>query len=135
MRNPLEELVGFQLVRTAGIGLRTVNAAYGDLAIRHPDAAVMMVIEANPGISQSAIGRMLKIQRSNMVPIISRLSDRGWIERNPGRGKAIGITVSPQGQAMMPQLHAASREGEARLAAGIGPDVYAQLLEVLRKIA
>ena len=134
MRNPLDDLVGYHLVRTAGLGLRAVNNAYGDLVIRHPDAAVMMVIEANPAISQSAIGRILNIQRSNMVPIISRLSERGWIERSPGGGKTISITLSAAGADLMPSLHAASRSAEDFLAEKIGAETYAQLLAILRRI-
>ncbi|MCX7283253.1 MAG: hypothetical protein NTX28_04275 [Novosphingobium sp.] len=51
MKHPLESMVGFHLVRTANLALKAVNATYGDLRIRHPDAATMLVIEANPGIT------------------------------------------------------------------------------------
>lgn len=134
MRNPLEDFVGFHLVRTANMGLRVVNEAYGDLGVRHPDAAVMMVIDANPGITQSSIGRMLKIQRSNMVPIIGRLTERGWIEREQGKGKMIGISLSPAGIEAMDLLRAASQAGEDAIAARIGPEGYAALHELLRRI-
>lgn len=134
MRNPLEDLVGFHLVRTANYGLRIVNDAYGDLGVRHPDAAVMMVIDANPGISQSSIGRMLKIQRSNIVPIIGRLTERGWIERRQGKGKMIGISLSPVGHLAMDTLRAASQAGEEAIASRLGPEGYAKLHDLLRQI-
>ena len=106
----------------------------GHLGVRHPDAAVMMVIDANPGITQSSIGRMLKIQRSNMVPIIGRLTERGWIEREQGKGKMIGISLSPAGIEAMDLLRAASQAGEDAIAAKIGPEGYAALHELLRRI-
>lgn len=134
MRNPLEDFVGFQLVRAASYALGVVNEAYGDLGIRHPDAAVMMMIDGNPGITQSSIGRMLKIQRSNMVPIIGRLTERGWIERAQGKGKAIGISLSPQGKEVMSLLRSASQAGEDALASRIGPEGYAALHALLRQI-
>lgn len=134
MKHPLEPMVGFQLVRTANIALRIVNAHYGDLRIRHADAAVLMVIEANPGITQSSIGRMLRMERSNVVPIVARISERNWIERKPGRGKTIGLYLAPEGLTVMPQVHAASRAGEDAIAAAVGKAGYAEMLEKLRLI-
>jgi DNA-binding MarR family transcriptional regulator len=134
MKHPLDPLLGFHLVRTATMALRAVNQSYGDLGIRHPDAAVMMAIETNPGITQSAIARMLNIQRSNMVPMVSRLSERDWIVRKPGAGKTIRLFLSPQGEAIMPRLHKASRAGEDRLKDAISPETYRMLLQELRKL-
>lgn len=132
MKHPLEPLLGYQLVKAATLALRAVNAAYGDLGIRHPDGAMLLVIEANPGITQSSIGRMLNIQRSNVAPMVSRLVDRGWLERKPGKGKTIGLFLTDAGQGIMPAIHAASREGEDRLAGAIGADAYGSVLATLR---
>ena len=43
-----------------------------------------MVIESNPNISQSEIGRMLEIAGANMAPLISRLEKRELVERRDG---------------------------------------------------
>ncbi|HQS68125.1 MAG: hypothetical protein B7Y36_09725 [Novosphingobium sp. 28-62-57] len=134
MKHPLEPMVGFHLVRTANLALKIVNAQYGELRIRHPDAATLMVIETNPGITQSAIGKMLRMERSNLVPIVSRLTERGWIERTPGGGKTIHLSLSPDGAAIMPQIHAASRAGEELIATAVGETGYADLLDQLRLI-
>ena len=77
---------------------------------------------------------MLNIQRSNMVPLVTRLSERGWIAREPGSGKTIRIFLSPQGEAIMPRLHEASRAGEERLKDAITPETYRMLLQELRKL-
>lgn len=127
-------MVGYHLVRVANMALRVVNASYGDLRIRHLDAAVLMVIAANPGITQSTIARMVKMERSNVAPIITRLSDRNWIDRRPGRGKTIGLYLSPEGAAIMPQIQAASRAGEEVIAEAVGSDGYAEMLRNLRRI-
>jgi DNA-binding MarR family transcriptional regulator len=134
MKHPLEAMVGFQMVRVANMALRIVNASYGDLQIRHPDAAVLMVIEANPGVTQSTIGRMIKMERSNVAPVITRLSGRAWIERRPGRGKTIGLYLSSDGAAIMPQIHAASRAGEDLIFDALGKEGYAAMLRGLRRI-
>ncbi|MGV3512215.1 MAG: MarR family winged helix-turn-helix transcriptional regulator [Novosphingobium sp.] len=134
MRHPLDPMLGFHLVRTANLALRAVNAAYGELGIRHPDGAVLLVIEANPGITQSSIGRMLKIQRSNIAPMVSRLVERGWLERRPGKGKTIGMFLTEAGRSIMPGIHKASQEGEDLLAAAIGEEAYQSVLEILKPV-
>ncbi|MBF9149579.1 MarR family winged helix-turn-helix transcriptional regulator [Novosphingobium jiangmenense] len=134
MRHPLDPMLGFHLVRTANLALRAVNAAYGDLGIRHPDGAVLLVIDANPGITQSSIGRLLNIQRSNIAPMVSRLVDRGWLERRPGKGKTIGMFLTESGQRIMPAIHAASTAGENMITTSIGADAYAATLETLKRL-
>ena len=134
MKNPLDHLVGFHLVRTGNLSLKVLNKDYSELKLRHPDAAVAMVIEANPGITQSAIGQMLKIERSNIVPIISRLEERGWIERRPGNGKTISLFLTGKGTAIMPRLHQGSQAAEEYLAANLGPEKFALLKSLLLQI-
>lgn len=134
MKHPLDPMLGFHLVRTANLALRAVNAAYGDLGIRHPDGAVLLVIEANPGITQSSIGKMLNIQRSNIAPMVSRLVERGWLDRRPGKGKTIGMFLTETGCSIMPSIHMASQEGEDLLAAAIGADSYRSVLKILKHV-
>lgn len=134
MKHPLDTMLGFHLVRTANLALRAVNAAYGDLGIRHPDGAVLLVIEANPGITQSSIGKMLNIQRSNIAPMVSRLVERGWLDRRPGKGKTIGMFLTETGRSIMPSIHMASQEGEDLLAAAIGADSYRSVLKILKHV-
>lgn len=134
MKHPLDPMLGFHLVRTANLALRAVNAAYGDLGIRHPDGAVLLVIEANPGITQSSIGKMLNIQRSNIAPMVSRLVERGWLDRRPGKGKTIGMFLTETGRSIMPSIHMASQEGEGLLAAAIGADSYRSVLKILKHV-
>lgn len=134
MKHPLDPMLGFHLVRTANLALRAVNAAYGDLGIRHPDGAVLLVIEANPGITQSSIGKMLNIQRSNIAPMVSRLVERGWLDRRPGKGKTIGMFLTETGRSIMPSIHMASQEGEDLLAAAIGADSYRSVLKILKHV-
>ncbi|MCX7283254.1 MAG: hypothetical protein NTX28_04280 [Novosphingobium sp.] len=74
------------------------------------------------------------MERSNLVPIVSRLTERGWIERKPGDGRTIRLSLSPDGIAAMPPIHAASRAGEEVIFAALGDAGYAELLDRLRLI-
>ena len=57
------------------------------------EASVLLVIEANPNISQSEIGRMLEIAGANMAPLISRLQKRELIERQSVDGRSHGLEL------------------------------------------
>ena len=49
------------------------------LGLRTSEATILQIVAENPGISQSALGRMLDIQRANMTPIAARLEARGLV--------------------------------------------------------
>lgn len=134
MKHPLDPLLGFHLVRTANMALRTLNDSYGDLGIRHTDAAILLVVAANPGITQSNIGKLLNIQRSNVATMASRLFERGWLERRPGKGKTIGMYMTDEGQRIMPDVQRASQDTEDFLTEALGIETYRSILEALRRV-
>ncbi len=73
------------------------------LGLRFADSSAMMLIAANPGITASALGRMLDIQRANMVPLLNRLEVAGLIERKPLNGKSHSLALTEAGQAKLDQ--------------------------------
>src|SRR2546421_640045 len=58
------------------------NQRLARLDLRHADVAMLMLIESSPGITQSQAGRVLDIQRANMVPFVARLEGRGVLQRS-----------------------------------------------------
>ena len=59
-----------------------------------------MVIESNPNISQSEIGRMLDIAGANMAPLVGRLEKRELLERRPVDGRSHGLQLTAAGRAL-----------------------------------
>jgi DNA-binding MarR family transcriptional regulator len=96
MKDPLLDLPGYVLRRASAAALATLNERLAPLALRHADVALLMLIEAAPGLTQSHAGRILDIQRANMVPFVGRLEARGLIERRQvdGRSQALDLTGS-----------------------------------------
>lgn len=100
----------------AGYHLRRASAAVGSDYFRtvEPDGmrqvlfGVLSVISANPGINQGNVGRILGIQRPNMVALVNELIANGWVTRTvdsvdrrafilnltPDGGKAIAATLT-----------------------------------------
>ncbi len=96
LTDPLLELPGYLLKRASAAALNSLNHRLAALELRHTDVSLLLLIRTNPGITQSQAGRMLDIQRANMVPLVARLEKRGLLRRTPvdGRSRAIRLTAA-----------------------------------------
>src|SRR5262245_34974114 len=56
------------------------------MELRPAQYSVLLIIEANPGSSQSAIGRTLSIERARLARLLHELEGRKWIERRSRNG-------------------------------------------------
>ncbi len=74
--DPLAKLSGYVLRRASTAAIAELNERLVPLELRHADVAMLMLIESSPGITQSHAGRVLDIQRANMVPFVARLEAR-----------------------------------------------------------
>jgi len=98
MRDPLTAYPGYALRRAANAAGVELASRLAVLGMRQSDASVLMLIGANSGATSSALGRQLDIQRANMVPLLKRLEDAGWIKRAPLDGKSRGLHLTPAGE-------------------------------------
>lgn len=101
MKDPLTNLPGYVLRRASAAALAELNQLLEPLKLRHADVAFLLLIEATPGISQSEAGRILEIQRANMVPFVSRLERRGLLERTKVDGRSQALRLTAAGRAML----------------------------------
>lgn len=131
MRDPLTRYPGYSLRRAANAMAADLAARLAVLGLKQVDATILLLVDANPGITASAIGRQLDIQRANMVPLLKRLEDAGLIARNPIDGKSQGLILTPAGRAAMEQARQVIEMFEAELLARIPPQHRDHLLPAL----
>lgn len=98
--DPLRDFPGYALRRASVATMQTLARRLTELGLRPTDASVLLVIEANPNITQSEIGRMLDIAGANMAPLIARLEKRELVEREPVDGRSHGLTLSKTGRTL-----------------------------------
>ncbi|MEQ1640280.1 MAG: MarR family transcriptional regulator, partial [Novosphingobium sp.] len=72
MKDPLLDLPGYSLRRAAAAVMGEFVARLEPLGLRLSDVSALLLVGANPGVTASQLGRMLDIQRANMVPMIAR---------------------------------------------------------------
>ena len=134
MRDPLPCLPGYALRRAANVTAAELAGRLAEVRLRQSDVSVLMLIEANPGVTASAIGRQLDIQRANMVPLLKRLEDAGLIDRVPIDGKSRGLELTPSGRERTAAARQVVETFEAELIARVAPEHRAHLLPALEAL-
>ena len=118
MSDPLRVLPGYLLRRASSAALADLNRRLEEVGLRHAEASLLVLLAANPGTTQSALGRQLDIQRANMAPLVARLDARGFISRKPVDGRSEGLHLTPAGERSAADALAAMTAHEAALLEG-----------------
>ncbi|HQT47553.1 MAG TPA: MarR family transcriptional regulator [Acidocella sp.] len=132
--NPLEQLLGYQLRRASQAMMSDLGAELADLELRVTEMSVLMVIGENPDITQSEIGRVLAIQRTNMVPLTTQLERRGLVRRGLTTGRAQALRLTPPGRALVRECRKRIAAHEARFLAELPKAQRAALMQQLRGV-
>ena len=131
MKDPLLELPGYVLKRASAANLSELNQRLEPLRLRHGDAAFLLLIEASPGTNQSEVGRILEIERANMVPLVARLDARGWIEKRKVDGRSSGLFLTSAGRSVLARTRAIVDEHEAALIRRVPAKLRPHVLPIL----
>jgi len=134
MRDPLPSYPGYALRRAANATAAELAGRLTKLGLRQSDVSVLILIAENPGVTASAVGRAVAIQRANMVPLLNRLEDGALIERTPIDRKSLGLVLTPHGQALLAVARAVVEEFEADLIARVPAEHRAHLLPALEAL-
>lgn len=132
----LPDLIGFNL-RCAQVALfQHFNSTMGQNAISAPQFGALLLIEANPGISQSAVAEALRFDRSTLVQIIDRLEGRELVVREVSshdrRSHALRLTDG--GVAMLVRLKQDALAHEKDVARELSPQEKDELIRLLQRI-
>ncbi len=119
MDDPLLSLPGYSLRRAANAMIAELAERLSVLGLRHTEASAMILINANTDLTASALGRMLDIQRANMVPLLGRLEAAGLVHRVPLDGKSHALHLTDAGNAKLTEALAIIHAFEAELIARI----------------
>jgi len=97
---------------------------------------VISAIGANAGINQGNVGRMLGIQRPNMVALVNELIASGWVERTVDSvdRRAFILNLTPAGVAAMAETLALIREHEERMLKDLNTQERQTLIRLLARI-
>lgn len=134
MIDPMKALPGYVLRRASAAVQAELHKSLAPLDLRPTEVSILMLIEANPGMTQSEIGRILDIQRANMAPLAARLSDRGLIDRERVDGRSHGLCLTAAGSALVRQARSAIETFEGKLTARVPVELRQHILPLLNAL-
>jgi len=131
IKDPLVKLSGYVLRRASAAALAELNQRLARLNLRHADVAMLMLIESLPGISQSQAGRVLDIQRANMVPFVARLEGRGVLQRRQVDRRSQALDLTGRGRMLLARARRVVDAHEAALLERVPQKLRPMVLPVL----
>lgn len=134
---PLSGIIGYALRRAQLVITADFNQTLAGLDLRPAQFAVLILIDQNPGTSQSSLCDALGIQKANFVATIAELVDRGLVKRrkldSDARTYSLGLTS--RGRSILDDAAKLQSLHEARVIAQIGTEGRLQLLNLLERVA
>ena len=130
----LPELVGYRLRLAQQAVFRDFAASVQGLSPGR--VGMLLLIEANPGVTQSRLAHAVSRDRSTMVGVLDQLESKGLIERRRGADRRTnGVWLTRTGRTALARAKRAIAIHERRVAARLSSAERAQLLELLERLA
>ncbi len=135
-RSVLDTLVGYHLRRASSLFAADFADALSDLAMRQVLFGILSTLRDNPGMNQGAVGRVLGIQRPNMVSLVNELADRSLIERRVAQDdrRALELVLTSAGEAQIDTAFARIRQHENHLLRDLSAEERTVLIGLLSRI-
>jgi DNA-binding MarR family transcriptional regulator len=139
-RVELGRLVGHlgYLVRRAQIWIfQDFIRTLAEVDIRPAQYSVLLVIDANRGLSQSALAETLGIERARLVRLLDSLEARKFVQRRRSRSdrRSHVLSLTAQGRSALARIKALADEHEHHLVQKIGAGSRKTLLRLLSVFA
>jgi DNA-binding MarR family transcriptional regulator len=132
--DPFAAMLGFHLRRTSVAVLNTLATALQPVGLNPSEATLLLWIGANRGCTQSDIGRALRAQPANLVPLLNKLTLLGALDRAAGKGRAIALSLTGAGQNLHGEVQAIFESHEARITRNLPVEKRAEMIALLRRI-
>jgi DNA-binding MarR family transcriptional regulator len=130
----LAGLLGYRLRLAQQAVFRDYASSVGEVSPGR--VGILLLIEANPGVTQSRLARAVHLDRSTMVGVIDMLEERGLIERRRGEDRRTnGLWLTRAGGGLIARMKKRIELHEQRVAARLTAAERAQLIALLEKLS
>lgn len=133
---PLADFIGFHLRLAQEASFRSFAGRVGDRRLRPSRFAMMTLIAANPGITQTALSRASGRDKSTLTTALDDLVGHGLVRREKAASdrRSYALDLTPKGHRVLIRLTAHARLHDERLDALVGASGKVTLLRLLRRI-
>jgi DNA-binding MarR family transcriptional regulator len=133
----LRGIMGHRLRRLQTLFVAHWGRWFQDLepAITPVQGGILLLIEANPGLSQIALARLLRIEAPTLIQALTPLIEAGLVERfRPASDRRVfALHLSRVGRAMAEVVRAGAAAHEADLLRRLAPSERRLLADLLDK--
>jgi DNA-binding MarR family transcriptional regulator len=104
--------------------------------IRISHYSVLAIIEANPGLAQSAVAEAVGIEPARLVRVLDELERRGWIQRmrSATDRRSHALYLTQDGQKAFAHVKDLARQHETHVIERLGAAKYESLMRMLKEI-
>jgi DNA-binding MarR family transcriptional regulator len=133
----LPSLLGYQLRRAQLAVFDNFAELVGASELTPGQFGVLVVIDANPGLSQTRLGNALGVDRSTVVAVIDRLEQRRLVLRQaaPHDRRSHALHLSAEGKATLSRLVERVRAHEQAITRNLTSAERASLIALLQRVA
>ena len=133
----LDELLGYSLRRAQVAMFMAFHEATRGMQITPPRFTALVIIGANPGLSQTVLGNVLGIARSGAMILTDWLEEQALVERRaaPDDARAWGLYLTASGERAVERMKQRVLESDRRRAACLSPRERRELQRLLAKLA
>ena len=130
----LAGLLGYRLRLAQQAVFRDYASTVGEVSPGR--VGILLLVEANPGVTQSRLARAVHLDRSTMVGVIDKLEERALIERRRGEDRRTnGLWLTRAGRTLLARMKERIEQHERRFAARLTPAERGQLIALLEKLS
>ncbi len=133
----LAGLVGRQLRIAQSRAFRNFSMEIDGISLTPGSFETLELIDNNPGLGQTRLARAIGLDKSSLVPLITRLEGLGLVMRSPSGtdGRALELHLTPKGRRALARLRKYVLEREALITAGFSKSEIAALNALLQRVA
>jgi DNA-binding MarR family transcriptional regulator len=130
----LPGLIGYQL----RLAQRAIFADFADAmdgaGISPGLFGILVIIDANAGLTQQALADAAHLDRSSVVTVLDKLEHRGLVERRAADKRSNGLFLTAEGARLLRGLRRKVARHERRVVENLSERERAQLVSLLQKI-
>ena len=132
----LPSLVGYQLRLTQLAYFFDFAKSVDDALVSPGRFGVLVLIGANPGLTQSRLALATHLDRSTMVAVIDLLESRGLVERRaaPSDRRSNALWLTEKGKRLLRTMKQRVLAHDQRLSSGIGSQQAQELIAMLERM-
>lgn len=127
----------FLLAQVGALAARKFGQRLRKLRLAPPEAGILRILAACPGMTQQALAGALGTLPSRLVALVDQLETRGLVERrnDPKDRRRYALHLSEKGRGTLQKIGEVAREHQQDLLAALSEPEQQQLAGLLQRIA